>query len=279
MCRWNSPRSSWYCLAAGLDAVVADALDRLRSSLARCTSFGILLARIVRHQLRLDRLAGQIDVAHVDLVVDRLRRGVAAIGVVDDEQAAGWVRQQHRPMVEQAVGVVHLDRLGPLVAVEPAGERQPVRAGVACCSGCRTSGDRSARRGPCRRCRSSDRRSAVRFSNAGPDRLRRRAPARLCRACGSSAAGWMQLAVLSGRRRGRSGRSRAGCRRRRRGRRSPCPTSRGLLRRRSRAGPWDRRRWRDGPRSGNWCDGRRLESFPEAVVLFGFLHAFAFPNP
>ena len=40
------------------------------------------------------------------------------------------MRQHDRPAVEQAVGVVDLDRVGPMVAVEAAGEGQPVRAGM-----------------------------------------------------------------------------------------------------------------------------------------------------
>ena len=45
-------------------------------------------------------------------------------------QSAAGVRQQHRTRIEQAVGVMHLDGLAPVVAVEPAGEGQPVRAGM-----------------------------------------------------------------------------------------------------------------------------------------------------
>ena len=91
-------------LAAGLDAIVADALRPSAFSSAAClasflpgscgTSFGSTGS------------PGRSTIADVDLVVDRLRRGVPAVGVVDDEQAAAGVRQQHRPAVEQAVGVV-----------------------------------------------------------------------------------------------------------------------------------------------------------------------------
>ncbi len=117
-------------LAAGVDAIFTAALDGLILGLLKSHELFVLLARLVRHQLRLDRVAGQVEVADVDLIVDDLRRGVAAVGVVDDAQAAGAVRQEDGPAIEQAVGVVHLDRVGPLVAVEPAGEGDPVRTGV-----------------------------------------------------------------------------------------------------------------------------------------------------
>src|SRR5262249_33264173 len=45
------------------------------------------------------------------------------------QDAAGPVRQHDGAAVEQAVGVVDLDRVRPVVAVEAAGEGQPVRAG------------------------------------------------------------------------------------------------------------------------------------------------------
>src|SRR5262249_55496912 len=117
-------------LAAGFDAVLAAAAHGLVFRFLLLDEFVVLLARLVRHQLRLGELAGQIDVAHVNLVGDGFRRREPAVGVVDDAQAAGGVRQQHGAAVEQAVGVVYLDRLRPLVTVEAAGEGQPVGAGV-----------------------------------------------------------------------------------------------------------------------------------------------------
>ena len=174
-----------------------------------------LLARLVRHQFRLDRLAGQIDVAHVNLVVDRVRRGVAAIGVVDDEQAAAGVRQQHGPLIEQAVGVMHLDRLAPVVAVEPAGEGQPVRAGVGAVAGAELLRDRSARTRPLPS--SADLRIGVaRWPSRTCAGLRARRRSRRLPTCevGSSATGFISLPSCRGRRRGPSGRCRADCRRR-----------------------------------------------------------------
>ena len=90
----------------------------------------ILAAGFVRHQLRLDRLAGQIEIAGVNAILDLFRCGISTIGIVDNEQPAAGMRQHHGTRIEQAVGVMHLDGFAPFVAVEPAGEGQPVRAGM-----------------------------------------------------------------------------------------------------------------------------------------------------
>ncbi len=115
-------------LAAGFHAVLAHALDRLFLSdeLGRrlLDDFDLVLDQLRRH-----RLARQIDDAHVNLVVDVLGRGVAAVGVVDHGEATARMRQHRRAAIEQAVGVVQLDLLAPAIAVQPAGERQPVGAG------------------------------------------------------------------------------------------------------------------------------------------------------
>src|SRR5262245_26679647 len=84
----------------------------------------------MRYEFGLYWIARKSEVTQVDVVVDVLRRRVAAVGVVDNEQPAGLVRQKHRPMVKQAAGVVKLDRFAPLVALEAASEGQPVRSRV-----------------------------------------------------------------------------------------------------------------------------------------------------
>src|SRR5262245_6810711 len=87
-------------LSPDIDAIVANALYRVRLALVPRDQFGLLRSGIVRHQLRLDGIAWQIEVAQVNVIVDVLRRGVPAGRVVDYEQPAGLVREKHRPVVK-----------------------------------------------------------------------------------------------------------------------------------------------------------------------------------
>ena len=116
-------------LAGDLEAMLFHALDG--GVLGGQLGCHLILAGIMRDQYRRHGFARQVDGAEVNLIVDVVRRCVTAIGVVDDDQPAGAVRQQNRAMIEQAVGMMHLDRLAPRLPVEPAAIGEPVGAGVA----------------------------------------------------------------------------------------------------------------------------------------------------
>src|SRR5262249_16880499 len=111
-------------------AICSNAIYRLLLALMPRDQFLLLFHWLVRDELGLDRFAGQVYGAEINVVVDMLGGRVSAGGVVDDQESAAFVRQERRPVIEQSAGVVQFDRLAPVVAVEPASEGEPVGAGV-----------------------------------------------------------------------------------------------------------------------------------------------------
>src|SRR5262245_29080245 len=127
------PAQDAILLAAGFDAILADATHGGTLTLGLVAALSRASQDI--DELRLARGLRQTDNAGVDLIVDTLRRGVAAVRIVDEQHSAADMRQKRRPMIEQAIRMMHLDRSAPAGPVEPAHEREPVRSGMRAVAG------------------------------------------------------------------------------------------------------------------------------------------------